>query len=69
MPGPHLDQTNKATVSGGSSALLPSEFLYEPGTMAYSGPMTNASGTTDEPSAGDPLPPECSVIEVHVAAN
>jgi hypothetical protein len=34
--------------------------------MAYSGPMTNASGTTDKPSAGDPLPPECSVIEVHV---
>ena len=29
--------------------------------------MTNASGTNDKPSAGDPLPPRCSVIEVHVA--
>jgi hypothetical protein len=28
--------------------------------------MTNASGTNDKPSAGDPLPPKCSVIEVHV---
>jgi hypothetical protein len=34
--------------------------------MAYSGAMTNASGTNDKPSAGDPLPPKCSVIEVHV---
>src|SRR5690242_5309574 len=34
--------------------------------MAYSGPMTNASGTNDKPSAGDQLPPKCSVIEVHV---
>jgi hypothetical protein len=34
--------------------------------MAYSGPMTNASGTKDKPSAGDPIPPKCSVIEVHV---
>src|SRR2546428_10941040 len=28
--------------------------------------MTNAPGTHDKPSAGDPLPPKCSVIEVHV---
>ena len=28
--------------------------------------MTNASGTTDKASAGDPIPPKCSVIEVHV---
>src|SRR5260370_7356394 len=28
--------------------------------------MTNASGTKDEASAGDPIPPKCSVIEVHV---
>ncbi len=28
--------------------------------------MTNASATKDEPSAGDPIPPKCSVIEVHV---
>jgi hypothetical protein len=34
--------------------------------MAYSGPMTNTSGTNDKPSAGDPIPPKCSVIEVHV---
>src|SRR5712691_8010793 len=34
--------------------------------MAYSGPMTTASGTNDKPSAGDPLPAKCSVIEVHV---
>jgi hypothetical protein len=34
--------------------------------MAYSDPMTNASGTKDKPSAGDPIPPKCSVIEVHV---
>jgi hypothetical protein len=34
--------------------------------MAYSGPMTNVSGTQDKPSAGDPIPPKCSVIEVHV---
>ena len=34
--------------------------------MAYSGPMTNASGTKDKASAGDPIPPKCSVIEVHV---
>ena len=34
--------------------------------MAYSGPMTNTSGTNYKPSAGDPLPPKCSVIEVHV---
>lgn len=34
--------------------------------MAYSGSMTNASGTKDKPSAGDPIPPKCSVIEVHV---
>src|SRR5690348_18343848 len=35
--------------------------------MAYSGWMTNTSGTNDKPSAGDPIPPKCSVIEVHVA--
>ena len=29
--------------------------------------MTSPSGTNDKPSAGDPLPPRCSVIEVHVA--
>jgi hypothetical protein len=34
--------------------------------MAYSGPMTNASGTKDKPSAGDPIPHKCAVIEVHV---
>src|SRR6201997_5749353 len=34
--------------------------------MAYSGPMTNTSVTGDKPSAGDPIPPKCSVIEVHV---
>ena len=34
--------------------------------MAYSGPMTTTSGTNDKPSAGDPIPPKCSVIEVHV---
>ncbi len=28
--------------------------------------MTNSSGTQDETSAGDPIPPKCSVIEVHV---
>jgi len=28
--------------------------------------MTNASGTNDKASAGDPIPPKCSVIEVHV---
>jgi hypothetical protein len=28
--------------------------------------MTNASGTSDKASAGDPIPPKCSVIEVHV---
>src|SRR6476469_1556907 len=35
--------------------------------MGYSGAMTNASGATDKPSAGDPIPPKCAVIEVHVA--
>ena len=34
--------------------------------MAYSRPMTSPSGTHDKASAGDPLPPKCSVIEVHV---
>jgi hypothetical protein len=34
--------------------------------MAYSGPMTDTSGTHDKSSAGDPIPPKCSVIEVHV---
>jgi hypothetical protein len=29
--------------------------------------MTSPFGTQDKPSAGDPLPPECAVIEVHVA--
>src|SRR3984893_12081975 len=28
--------------------------------------MTNASGTKDKASSGDPIPPKCSVIEVHV---
>jgi len=28
--------------------------------------MKSPSGTHDKPSAGDPLPPKCSVIEVHV---
>lgn len=45
---------------------LPAEVVHEPGTMAYSGPMTNDSGTKDKPSAGDPIPPKCSVMEVHV---
>src|SRR6202795_1252319 len=30
------------------------------------GAMTNASGTKDKASAGDPIPPKCSVIEVNV---
>src|SRR5207302_11428922 len=34
--------------------------------MAYSDPMTNASVTKDKPSAGDPIPPKCSIIEGHV---
>jgi hypothetical protein len=34
--------------------------------MAYSRPMTSPFGTHDKPSAGDALPPKCSVIEVHV---
>src|SRR5690349_22541439 len=34
--------------------------------MAYSRPMTSPSGTHDKPSAGDPIPPKCAVIEVHV---
>jgi hypothetical protein len=34
--------------------------------MAYSGPMTNVLRTTDKASAGDPIPPKCSVIEIHV---
>src|ERR1700741_5537721 len=34
--------------------------------MAYSRPMTSLSGTPDKPSAGDPLPAKCAVIEVHV---
>src|ERR1700676_3556195 len=42
------------------------KLTHEPRTMAYSGLMTNASGTKDKPSAGDPIPPKCSVIEVHV---
>jgi len=28
--------------------------------------MPNASGTKDKATAGDPIPPKCSVIEVHV---
>ena len=28
--------------------------------------MANVTSTTDRPSAGDPVPPKCSVIEVHV---
>jgi hypothetical protein len=28
---------------------------------------TNTSGTNDKPSAGDPIRPKCSVIEVHVS--
>src|SRR5437899_11479121 len=28
--------------------------------------MTNAYGTKDKASAGDPIPTKCSVIEVHV---
>jgi hypothetical protein len=48
-------------------AVLRSELLHKPGTMAYSGRMTNTSGTNDRPSAaGDAIPPKCSVIEVHV---
>jgi hypothetical protein len=31
--------------------------------MTYSDPTTN----TSKPSAGDPIPPKCSVIEVHVS--
>jgi hypothetical protein len=40
--------------------------VREPGTMAYSSPMKNVTRTEDKPSAGDPIPPKCSVIEVHV---
>ena len=40
--------------------------MHERGTMAYSDPMTNASVTKDKPSAGDPIPPKCSIIEGHV---
>jgi hypothetical protein len=29
--------------------------------------MANTSITSDKPSAGDPMPPKCAVIEVHVA--
>lgn len=29
--------------------------------------MTTLSTTKDKPSAGDPIPPKCSIIEVHVA--
>ena len=29
--------------------------------------MTSPSSTTDRASAGDPIPPKCAVIEVHVA--
>ena len=28
--------------------------------------MTSASGTEEKASASDPIPPKCSVIEVHV---
>ena len=28
--------------------------------------MTNATGTKDKASAGDPILPKCSVIDVHV---
>src|SRR5579862_6863365 len=34
--------------------------------MAYPRRMTSLSGTPDKPSAGDPLPSKCSVIEVHL---
>jgi hypothetical protein len=37
-----------------------------PCIRAYSRPMTSPLGSPDKPSAGDPLPPKCSVIEVHV---
>src|SRR5207244_10328713 len=40
--------------------------LQLPCRMAYSRSMTSPLGTQDKPSAGDPLPPKCSVIEVHV---
>src|SRR5580704_14273897 len=46
-------------------ASSPAELVHEPLTMAYSGSMTNVSGTKDKASAGDPIPPKCSVIEVH----
>ena len=53
-------------VTDKDSDSLPLELVREAGTMAYPGPMTNTSGTNDKPSAGDPIPFRCSVIEVHV---
>jgi hypothetical protein len=53
-------------LSGKSRLARQTVILHDPGTMAYSDPMTNTSGTNDKPSAGDPIPPKCSVIEVHV---
>jgi hypothetical protein len=40
--------------------------VHEPLTTAYSDSMTNVSATKDKASVGDPIPPKCSVIEVHV---
>src|SRR5215813_131390 len=34
--------------------------------MTRGNAMTNVASTTDRPSAGDPIPPKCAVIEVHV---
>ena len=48
------------------SGILAAELVRELLTMAYSGSMTNVSGTKDKASAGDPIPRKCSVIEVHV---
>jgi hypothetical protein len=45
---------------------LPAQLVHGPLTMAYSGSMTNVSGSKDKASADDPTPPKCSVIEVHV---
>src|SRR5215813_13768783 len=34
--------------------------------MTRGNAMTNVASTTDRPSAGDPIPQKCSIIEIHV---
>jgi hypothetical protein len=65
-PAIHQRIVLSACLGGGAADMPTSELLHEPTTMAYSGAMTNISGTDDKPSAGDPIPPRCYVIEVHV---